>query len=415
MRFFGKNLQVLWAHSPKPEYELDDDWADQWYIPARVIALVRPGQDYVILPGQNQQLKDYFEFCCQILGIREWQAIWTSGQDYLLDHGIDRELAPMLGQLLGMGDWVIAPYSVTRPFMLWALQYGVKIIGDNESWVSTYSNKGILHPNILNGSNPRDLPYLPDLVPGLQVARGFYCSDSNQQLMDAYLELRKQGVDSMLIKPVTATTGEGITVVPDLQFLSQYQFPMGGVILEEQLTIDHNQDGQIIAPAIQYDGMHVYPDIVDQTFQGMAFEGNALPSKTSLWFQAEMKRQTRNILQAIRPKGPGGFDFLSVKRHPVLVDNNTGRFNGAHPPRIFHHFYAPRTSFASWKISPKISVWEFWERLGRKNLQFIPGKTNTGIFPLCFLPEMWGMLIAFASSRQELNALRAQATECLEV
>lgn len=34
-------------------------------------------------------------------------------------------------------------------------------------------------------------------------------------------------------------------------------------------------------------------------------------------------------------KGPGGYDFLSVNGQPLLSDINTGRFNGAHQPKLF--------------------------------------------------------------------------------
>ena len=40
-------------------------------------------------------------------------------------------------------------------------------------------------------------------------------------------------------------------------------------------------------------------------------------------------------------QGPGGFDFLSVDGLPVLSDVNTGRFNGAHQPKLFVEAYAP--------------------------------------------------------------------------
>ena len=50
---------------------------------------------------------------------------------------------------------------------------------------------------------------------------------------------------------------------------------------------------------------------------------------------------------------------------PVLVDVNTGRFNGAHSPKLFIDIHAPGQAFYCWKSKPAIDtdIWTFWKLL----------------------------------------------------
>lgn len=66
------------------------------------------------------------------------------------------------------------------------------------------------------------------------------------------------------------------------------------------------------------------------------------PSVVSKTYQHAATMMTQEILRTMKPRGPGGFDFLSVGGKPVLTDVNTGRFNGAHSPKLFVELYAPQ-------------------------------------------------------------------------
>lgn len=139
-----------------------------------------------------------------------------------------------------------------------------------------------------------------------------------------------------------------------------------------------------------------------------------MPSTTSSEFQQELLEMTKRILQWLKPRGPGGFDFLSVNGKPVLIDPNVGRFTGAHPAKIFRSLYAPRMPFVCWKIEPNKNLGLLWDELNTKNIAFtLSSSRRTGVFPLCYLQGMWGMLIAFGRNKEELMRLRAQAEECL--
>jgi len=98
-------------------------------------------------------------------------------------------------------------------------------------------------------------------------------------------------------------------------------------------------------------------------------------------------RYMNTFIQYIKPKGPGGVDFLSVKGLPVLSDINTGRFNGAHFPKLFVTRHAPGAAFYCWKGVPSavVDVYGYWNKLVAEGIAFIPGKSNEGVFPLLYL------------------------------
>lgn len=408
---FDSRFRRLWCHGPKPEYALDEDWADQWYIAARTMTLVRPGQDLIVLPGGNARTRAFWQFCCRVLGLHSDQAVWTSGHSYLLDDDIRSELLPQLRVRMQEGEWELVPYSVTPPFQQWASDLPARVFGDPEEWVRIHSNKAILHPNALSARRVPELPLLAEHVPEARVPRGFACTDQ-EELLTAFDLLSEQGVQTMILKPVHGTTGEGIQAVSSCEQLHGYTWPMGAVILEELLHVDHDQFGQIMAPSVQYIGLQLFDCVSDQGFQGMAYEGNMTPSLTCAAFQERLMLQARQLLEWLRPNGPGGFDFLSVANQPVLIDPNIGRFTGAHPARIFRALHAPHAHFICWKVSPQRDVEQLWESLMRSNLAFLPGTNRPGVFPLCWLPGMWGMLIAVGMGRDQTVRLREQAQEC---
>ncbi|MBI5421112.1 MAG: hypothetical protein HZA35_02245 [Parcubacteria group bacterium] len=409
---FNPKKQRLWCHSPKPEYALDTDWADQWYIGARTLPLVRPQKDIIILPGGNNQTQQFAEFCTRILGLTANQVLWTTGKNYLMDDDIKEELFDHIQYVMNQNDWEIIPYSVTEPFLRWATLVNTPIFGDNEQWVRIHSNKSILHPNAITSARDPLLPLLMENVDDIRLPRGYACT-TNDELNIAYDLLRANNVKNLILKPAVGTTGEGIIPIDSRLQIVEYSFPMGTVVLEERLQIDTDVHGKNISPSIQYVGKKILGNVTDQTFKGVAYEGNSMPSTTSPEFQRELLGMVRKILAWLKPYGPGGFDFLSVDGKPVLIDPNVGRFTGAHPAKIFQALYAPKMLFACWKIEPIKNLEVFWDELNTKNIAFIPSSNRSGVFPLCYLQGMWGMLIAFGLNQKELTQLRTQAEECL--
>ena len=135
-------------------------------------------------------------------------------------------------------------------------------------------------------------------------------------------------------------------------------------------------------------------------------------------FQVTAMKATEAVLKLIAPKGPGGFDFLSVKGKPVLTDVNTGRFNGAHPPKLFVDLYAPGKCWHCWKGTPNVNadIWKFWGHLQRRGIAFDPKAPGgpRGVFPLIFLRGLSGQYIAIANTDEEARAMVPIADECRE-
>lgn len=416
MNPFDSSKRRLWCHGPKPEFVRDNDWADQWYIAARTLPLVRPGRDCIVLPRGQSAIMEFAAFCITTLGIGPEQILWTSGRDYLLDDGIRKELMRKIRAIISGNphEWEIVPYSITKPFLGWfcRLPEGVSPVGDDEKWTKMYSSKTLLHRYAYYQCIP-EMRILPEVIPEIRVPRGYACSDQ-KEITTAHRLLREERVARMILKPAVGATGEGI--IPDVtaRQIEEYGFPMGDAVLEELLEIDCDERGRQITPSVQYMGRMLYAGVTDQTCNGVTHEGNIAPSRTPLEFQARVREASERILSFLNPLGPGGFDFLSVKGEPVLVDPNVGRFTGAHPPRIFQEMHAPRTHFESWKITPPtMSPERFWRTLKRLGIAFQPGRTTRGVFPLCWLHGMWAMLIAIGKSRDEVARLRAEAEKIL--
>ena len=396
----------LWCHSPRPEYMLDEDWADRWYIPARVLPLVRPGSDMIVLPGGNYQTGKFVEFVREVIGLKERQILQTSGEDYLLDQGIRRELRSDLSRMLKSPEWVIMPYSITPQFQEWTAGCCCSVFGDDVEFAGKYGNKGILHP-----APDMTTPFgelVGDCVPSVNIPRGFTCRNQDE-LYAAWEILARAGVESLLLKPIFGATGEGIRSVVQREEVAQYEFPMGPVILEERLRASSSC-------SVQFNGARLFGGITDQRVQEFAWEGNIVPTHLCSCVQDEILQATNELLSWLGARGlagPGGFDFVIEDEVPYLVDMNLGRFTGAHAPKIFRDLYASNSMLASWKIEPKKSVFQFWDTLVNRGIAFRPNFSSSGVFPLCYLPGMWGMLLAFGESEVELESLRQEAEDCL--
>lgn len=396
----------LWCHSPRPEYVLDKDWADRWYIPARVLPLVRPGWDMIVLPGGNHQTARFTRFVCEVVGLKERQILQTSGRDYLLDHGIERELLPDLRRILSDPEWMILPYSITREFRDWTTGCACFIFGDEVGFADKYGNKGILHP-----APDMSTPFgelVGECVPGINIPRGFTCRNQ-AELEEAWRMLSEAGATNLLLKPIFGATGEGILPVRGEADFSGYAFQMGPVVLEERLCASSSC-------SVQFNGAQLFGDITDQRLQDFAWEGNMVPTHLSRCVQGAVLQSAEQMLAWLGTKGlsgPGGFDFVIEDGAPYLVDMNLGRFTGAHVPKLFRDLYASRSILASWKVNPGEDVFRFWDKLVSRGIAFRPNSSSTGVFPLCYLPGMWGMLLAFGESEAELESLRKEAEECL--
>ncbi len=404
--------QILWAQSALPEYALDVvPGGDQWYIPARVAALVRPGRDVVILPGGSEPVREFAGFIQRTLRVYPEQMFFTSGEHFVMDEDIASLLPRLRHRCQRLSSWIVAPYSVLPAFSQWAEPLGIEVFGDTYEFFRSSGHKGILHPRFgAVDTDHRVLTRGEHII----APRGVVCHHI-EELVTAYRHLSERF--EMILKPVFGSAGEGIASVSK-HMIRDYAFPLGPVILEERLWVDRVGDAEV-ACSVQFNRGALFGAVTDQLINGHGWSGNIVPSCQSDDFQRQVRRSARAALKQLRSwglNGPGGFDFLSVEGKPVLVDINVGRFTGAHSPKIFHALYASKHSvLMNWKIHPRVghSVEDLWGRLRQKGIAFDPyaGK-DQGVFPLCYLRGIWGMLLAIAPTHQRAHELREEATEC---
>jgi len=393
--------RVLWAHGPKPEYALDSDWADQYYIPARVIPCIGKN-DTVILPGGSTEVREFWEFCCRVLGLQDEQAMWTSGSNYLLDQDIAKELVPELSARIGDEIFTIYPYAATEESEKWTSKFlHATVFGDKPSFGDRYGRKRILHPHV-NFSEQQTL--VRKLVDDIDVLPGFFCENWE----DAQKAFALLG-GHVVIKPDHGALGEGIiTDVTEENKLAEYDFAnFGSAVVEKYVDFSH-------AIAVHFKRQGIYGEVLDQVISsgGTAYEGSVGPSEASSIMQNEARSITQKLILKMKPMGPGGFDYFVVDEKLYLTDPNVGRFTGAHAPKLFRDRWAPNAALRSWQIKPEKKLNRIWSQLQQRGIAFSPEK-GCGVFPLAYLDGMHGLFIAVAEHSNEVNCLYDQFMDLL--
>eukprot|EP01041_Mallomonas_annulata_P005139 gene5139-10274_t len=399
---FDETQRRIWVFGPK---DLSNKSYRRYGLPSRFVMGLRKELDYIILPGGHEPTKEYVEFLISILGLNKNQVIWTSGANYRLDDDVDENIQNQLKSIISSTNdpWLLIPYCTTSSFTKWATKFinelNVKIFGESNQWMQEYGHKGILHRHMSNLSNPSIIELIDPKIP---VPKGYYCKNI-EELRNAYILLNTTEV---VIKPIHGCSGEGIEFISTANnniniHTFEYSFPMGDIVLEEKLHLDVSEDGVVISPAVHYmSSSLIGKDLVDQIMQETTWMGWR-ESVVSSDFANEVYSITNKLLKYTLPQGPGGYDFLSVDGKPILVDINTGRFNGAHQPKIFLEMYtSSKSHWYCWKFSPhndmKMKV--LWEKLVEKGIAFIPGVSTEGMFPLTHLRGIMGLYISIANT-----------------
>eukprot|EP00960_Hanusia_phi_P045811 757441-Hanusia_phi.AAC.1 len=229
----GAERRRIWTHGPRPEYKKE---SQRYNLPARVLSLLRPGLDIAILPGAHERTRHFWEFCKEVFGYEDWQAVFTSGNIYNMDDDTDDTMVDTLREIITSSncEWTLVPYCVTSQFQRWADKLSdlpVEIFGEDLEWIDTYGNKGALHRHIQSLDVPS---VIESLDPTIIVPKGYTCSTS-ADLVKAYELI---GSKEVVVKPIYGAAGEGIIFVSDVEALQTYDFPYGIVCLEEKLDLD---------------------------------------------------------------------------------------------------------------------------------------------------------------------------------
>lgn len=414
--FSDESTRRVWCQSPKPEYT---NAAARYAMPTRFIPLVRPAVDLIVLPGNHAPTKAAWSFYKDVLGLQDSQVVWTSGKLYNMDDDMCSETVQMLEAKMAKPEgarWLMIPYCTTPNFLRWASpllsQFDgmVSVFGETPEWLAKFGNKGLLHRKMSSLDTPC---MIEQIDPSIAVPAGYVC-----ETVDELLAAREllAGVEHVCIKPLFGAMGSGIVLKPSLDDLKQYDFCNGPVNLEEFLTLDLDERGEALSPVLHYMGNELVGDfILDQIMDNCTYTGWSR-TIASDDFQREARRVMLSFLACASPAGAGGVDFLSVDGKPLLTDINTGRFNGAHPCKLFYQAHAALgTGFYAWKCTGAemdaisragLSISDIWTRMVEEGLAFVPSSANkVGVFPMAILDGIAFQFLAIARNGIDSNLL----------
>mmetsp|Transcript_3495 Transcript_3495/g.5450 ORF Transcript_3495/g.5450 Transcript_3495/m.5450 type:complete len:453 (-) Transcript_3495:137-1495(-) len=400
--------------------------AKRLYFPARAICLLQPHRGKVVLPSGNKDLEMMWSFMAKELGLDENdQVIWFSTNgDGSLESDLYRDVNAM--SKLVNSNLPVIPHGVRPEYESWTQECGLRFLCDTAEWKSEFGFKSIFH----SIPDKNAVSTIDRVLPDVPRARGYLCRNPDELIMAAHY-LKEEGIVEVVIKPVTGSDGDGIEFCTIWDDFSQYKFVMGDVLLEEKLNVDLNPDGTVLSVVTHFYGEKLFGKCCDQLIGDVAnFMGTVCPSNAPGDLCAQCEEIALDIIGAIHPQGPGGFDFLFVGGKPFVVDNNSGRFNAGQYPKAFHMQYAsPETAFISFKHTPQVSLSQMWDTLQEERMQFRPicprsstvmdyGDDNSlysagsyGVFPLVHLPQVYGVYIVIASTFEECMSLKQKFLE----
>lgn len=420
MKFLA-DKHALFVQGSQPEFEGNGDPYTHRYFPARwaTLAALLP-HSTIVLPDQSEvrDLVDFLESTLTAFFRRQMEVCWVSGNDFLLDNDIAAEARGKLRSIVDTHSQagrttVVFPYRRNKYFTDWSSSLfddPHAVIADDPVFIERFGGKDILYPHLTDEKSAGVFDQVAVRLP-----RGFVCS-SKVELVDAYRRLEEAGITKVVIKPVKSAAGLGIVKASSLSEVQAYEWHLGGAfVIEECLAVDTDADGNELSCSVQFIGTELVGGPKSQLVDGTHWIGNVSPSLFSEEFAADVVSQTRQALErlhALGLRGPGGFDFLSCKGRPYLVDPNVGRFTGAHCPEFIAQNLFPGKPWALLDMPKEKSIFEVWEILNRNGLA-LDFAAQQGVFPFCHLPKMWSMALAFGDTNQQALAMIQKARRIL--
>lgn len=288
---------------------------------------------------------------------------------------------------------------------------------DSASFVKKWGNKAILHPPFRNNAVNHIFSNIQKVLPdGIEIPPGYVCYN-HDDLQQAYISLRKQGYHSLIVKPICKTPVRCAIQLRNISEITIYDFKNGPCVIERRLLADINSMGKNLNCVVHFTGCEILGDVMHQELASLGYECNLSPSQTSHKFQQDLLRASSILLNRLKEKGlqgPGSLEFIPEHKKPFLIDVNVGKITPGHPAKEFHLRYATDMKFMSWEITPKSkSMAKFWHSLVDAGIAFDPNNPKPGVFPLCYIQDKWGMLIAFGKDIPYLENLKYKAIELL--
>jgi hypothetical protein len=391
------DVRTIIAQGPKPEYVTDNDWADQYYLPARFLSACN--QNTLITLPKHESLQEFVEwFQENIFRPRFNQTLnvlWLDDTEYLLDRNIDnRALCAMRDFVSNANRSVAFPYSTYPEFFEWFNQLDdFSLLGENQGFYSEFANKTILHPGSSSGL---DL----SLIPGLRIPYGVNCFNF-EELLEQSANFRGE---NHLIKDPYGSGGSGISLVKTFADLHVEHYPQ---MLEECLDLQTLEDGSELSLSVQFTGAKVMDVPTRQIVHGTHSAGNVIHENRFEHLYEDVMQQAHIVSRVLSNhgmRGLGGVDFLFENNKAWLVDVNLGRPTAAHPAWFTRESYYgldSQISFATLDMPFNNSIVDVWGKVSSLLSE------NVNFMPLYHLQNMESRWICFAETGNvALNTLQ---------
>jgi len=383
-------MKKIVCHFSRPEYAADaiPDW---FFISTRVLSLLEKGD--LLIVQDLPEITTFVDFWKKTTSV-QFDVIAVPAENYAGDVDLVHK-KDVLGEI---AKWagnqndrvVIHPYSRTRELSQWTSAFA-----DSEIFVETADFvERFLSKEIFYGQEAQEI-FSDILIPS-----GALCNTTN----DLICAQKKLGGE-IFVKPAISSDGEGGFHACSLELLSNYDFPLGPVVMQQEIDCAHTV-------SVQYCGGELYGGVVDQIMSGTQFVGCQFPSSAPIAFQESVCEQAQRLLLRMKPQAWGGFDFLG-RIEPYLVDINP-RFTGALPGKIFQQKFWPSKPFIACELSsvPTQSVEEMWGVLSSAKTQF-SFDGAAGIFPLAYAPNVHAQFIFCGQSISACKKLKEQCEKLL--
>ena len=279
---------------------------------------------------------------------------------------------------------------------------------DNPIFQKKYTAKSIFHRSIVD----TETPALIEELATLRTPRG-YTARSHEEIVAACERLSDEGVNEILAKPSTQSSGIGIreiSTVDDIDNLAKDEY-----VIEEKLHLDKDRYGETANAGIAFRNNQRY-GVWRQLLKGDKYVGALYPFDGNSALTADILRQTEVFKNFMFTKGmrkDGGIDFLISKKKAFLIDNNLGRMTGTHAPLFFQKLYLPEMAFAYFEVDGlDDDIFNIWEQLQSKGLA-LDLVRKTGVYPVCHLPSVSAEMMAFAPTASEAFHLMEKTQELL--
>ena len=392
---------------------------DRFGISTRPINLLRPGKDVIALPSGCAKLTTFWGWLAERYSYEPWQALWYAPADEADPVRVHRDVVAAAGRYTAgpaaarCARMTLIPRRGTHPLAALATGNGLLFLGDDDH--GALPKKDCLHPFLDKGRESLVHRFLLNPYTGeparIRVPRGFRCR-TKRELLDAYRLLTDQGF-TLFLKPGWQEGGFGIEYNVSYEAVRDFEWDtaQGPVVLEEALGRDAHPDGRPILPVALLLASSIVGDVVEQLVRKAsgykAYFGTLSPIQVPPDLKQRLRDCALQVADVLQFKGFWGVDFLLHDGEIYLIDINSGRLNGGHPPILFASMYAPGQPFQFWRNAQLIPDAEAIEAmLQRLGLAFT-SRNKRGVVIMSSVPGIESSFLAIGKSIADLESIIA--------